>query len=332
MSKTIYIIFVVFSILTIGCGEKEKEYPSNIVVLLDISDRISDKEYPVSGSTDRKNDTSNCKFIMDNLRKILDAEGYDEFEQRLQFIVVNQPKFQFKTRYSNNEMAFNKRLIETYDKFDKIAGDIFQTLTDLYSEASYYDKSTLTGSDIWEWFKESSKSYILPEYKNYIICMTDGYLDFNNDVKRIRPPGTYIKLDEKIRRADNWRELLKTDEYKLKTPEGVDFGDYKYEVQFLIVGIKDRTQEDRTQEDRTQEPTENSDDMIGKKSVPPKVIIADKDILRGMWTIWLESMGIKPYGFVSADVNQQEQIIKFLSSIAKRKAVERVEVSDAADD
>ena len=330
MSKTIYIIFVVFSILTIGCGGNEKEYPSNIVVLLDISDRISEKEYTVSAITDRNNDISNCRFIIGNLQKILDAEGYYDFEQRLQFIVVNQPKFQFRTRYSNDEMAFNRRHIEKYKDFDKITGDIPQKLTELYLEASRYDKSTLTGSDIWEWFKESSKSYILPGYRNYIICMTDGYLDFNDNVKATRPLGTYMKLDEKIRGSENWRELLETDEYKLKTPEGVNFGDYQYEVQFLIVGIKDRTQEDRTQE-----PTENSDDsddMIGNKSVPPKVIIADKDILRGMWTIWLESMGITPYDFVSADVNQQEQIIKFLSSIAKRKAVEGGEASDAGDD
>lgn len=328
MNKTICIIFVIFPMLTIGCNgwgpkEKEKEYPSNIIVLLDISDRISAKEYPVSGKIDLNNDISNCEFIIKKFDEILDAEkSYGNFEHRLQFIVVNQPRFQFETGYSNNDMAFNKRQMKSIKEFDKIQDYISDTLDQLYSEAHKYDKSTLTGSDIWEWFKESSKSYILPEYQNYIICMTDGYLDFNNDVKNRRPPGTYMKLDEKIRGSKNWRELLETEEYKLKTPEGVKFGDYKYEVQFLIVGIKDRTRES----------PENSDDMVSDKSEPPEVIIADKDILRGMWTIWLKSMGIKPNNFVSADVNQQEQIIKFLLSIAKSKAVEKVEVSDGDGD
>ena len=218
---------------------------------------------------------------------------------------------------------FNNRTVKNYKHFDDREREILETLNDLYSEADDYDDSILTGSDIWEWFKESANSYIKPEYRNYVIFLTDGYLDFSSRIRR--EPGTFMKLDQKIRTSDNWEEMLETEEYKLKTPDGIHFGRYKHKVKFLILGLKDRTEELKELEELEKLESDEELESDEVETMDLKTTrIPDKDILRGMWTIWLKSMGIdiERDDFVSDDVNQQEQILRFLSPTINTEKVE----------
>ena len=325
--------FIAFTLIFMsgceGCsknGEKnEKEYPINIVVLLDISDRISLKKYKSFAVNTIKKDKENYQFIIDKFDNMLDnpVKGYADLEDKLQFVVLNQPRFRFRREYNNEDLVFNNRTVKNYEHFDDREREILKTLSDLYSEADDYDDYILTGSDIWEWFKESANSYIRPEYRNYVIFLTDGYLDFSKRIRR--EPGTFMKLDKKIRTSDNWEEMLETEEYKLKTPDGIHFGRYKHKVQFLILGLKDRTEELEELEELEKLESGKKLELDEAKPTDPKTTrIPDKDILRGMWTIWLKSMGIdiKRDDFVSDDVNQQEQILRFLSPAINTEKVE----------
>ena len=321
MFQTFIVFTLIFMSGCAGCsknGEKnEKEYPINIVVLLDISDRISLEKYNSFAVNAIKKDISNCQFIIDEFDNILNNSdgGYADFEGKLQFIVLNQPRFRFRHEYNNDDLVFNNRTVKNHLNFDGVEENIFKTLNALYYEAHDYNDSILTGSDIWEWFKESANSYIGSEYRNYVIFLTDGYLDFSSRIQR--EPGTFMKLDEKIRTSDNWKEMLETEEYKLKTPDGIHFGHYKHKVKFLILGLKDRTEELKELEELESDGIETTD--------PKTKRIPDKDLLRGMWTIWLESMGIsiERDDFVSDDVNQQEQILRFLSPTINTEKVDR---------
>ena len=148
----------------------------------------------------------------------------------------------------------------------------------MYAEVLTTPDVNFTGADIWSWFRDEAKRYLKPEFRNYIICLSDGYLDFDEDIQDDRDKGTFIIIDCELRESDDWEKKVRG-EYKLLQPPEMDFSQYPVPVKFLMLGIKDRT---------------------------PEGSLRDRDILKAYWKPWLESMGIEPIGFYSSDVEKGE--------------------------
>ena len=89
-----------------------------------------------------------------------------------------------------------------------------------------------TGSDIYEWFKYEAEPYFDKGKRNLIICLSDGYLNFDRNIEANRIPDTFMRIRE-LRDDPNWQHRIHNSE-GLK-PIGKDFSPYN--VKFLMLEI-----------------------------------------------------------------------------------------------
>ena len=281
-------VVTVLAILIVGCGspkkedENQKALPANIIVLLDLSDRVSVEKYGEPAEEQVNDDKDNSQIILRVFDDIVKKENYDKSQSELRFFVPDQQGFPIDSERKKKLRVFGESPIGNVSKFDEWKESLIQTRDGLYDEVLTAPEANFTGADIWSWFKEEAKRYLKPEFRNYIICLSDGYLDFDENIQRHREKGTYLTIDKDLRESDDWKKKVH-DEYKLKTPPKVSF---RFPVKFLMLGIKDRT---------------------------PEGSLRDRDILIAYWEPWLKSMGIEPFGFYSSDV-EQEEIAGFLEA------------------
>ena len=290
--KKIRVLGTLVPVLTIliagyGCSQKENEkvYPANIIVLLDLSDRVSVEKYGGRAEEQVKYDKNNCEIIIGVFDDMVRKESYNNSKSKLRFFIPDQQGFQIDTEYKKKLRVFGKSPMGSFTNFDTFQIDVTKTINRLYEKVLTTPQDNFTGADIWSWFKYEAKRHLDPEFRNYIICISDGYLDFNEDIQDSREKGTFVTIDDELRNSDNWEEKVRS-EYKL-LPPGVDFGNYEIPVKFLMLGVKDRT--------------------YGGS-------LRDRDILEAYWEPWLESMGIEPSGFYSSDV-EKEEIAEFLGTV-----------------
>lgn len=298
MNKTKFLCAFLL-ILAFGCSDSsnsetnEKEYPSNIIILLDLSDRISLQKHH-DAKEQIYDDIHDCRVIINTVYNKWDERRYKDPQLKLQFFVVDQPGFAINS-------DDKKRLLSFYDKSDEIrnSGD-FEDIEDIVIDTvykSYIDtlcgsEERFPGADIWAWFRNKSKDALLKDHRNYIICITDGLLQFDNVDGR--PEGSYMKnIDELVENSTSWQEKIKKNPYKLIAPDGIDFKSYTYNVQFLLIGIKYETQ--------------------------ANTIIKEK-IIQMIWKNWLNSMGIDNPQFLHSRV-QESAIREFLSIKVKNSEV-----------
>ena len=80
--KIIGTVVIALAILIVGCGgskkENEKVYPANIIVLLDLSDRVSVEKYEEIARRQVNDDKDNCQTIIRVFDDIVKTEDYDK--------------------------------------------------------------------------------------------------------------------------------------------------------------------------------------------------------------------------------------------------------------
>ena len=275
-----------------GCNKVDDNGPpKNIIVLLDLSDRVSKEKYKDLANEQMNEDINNCQTIIDVYKSIVKDEVFRYSQSTLQFFIPDQQGFKIKSTDNKILQTFGEGPIGSADKFQNLEKTIIATINELYREVLTMPQDNFTGADIWMWFKDEAKRHLDPESENYIICLSDGYLEFNEDIQGTRKEpgsrkkGTYMLIDDTLRQSDNWEEEIRN-KHKLLKPSGVDFSKYKIPVQFMLIGIKDRTSERPLHE---------------------------KDILKLYWELWLESMGIAIPKFYPSDVTKKE-IATFLNA------------------
>lgn len=295
--KEFGIIVTVLIILIAGCSDpkegNEKVYPANIIVLLDLSDRVSIKKHPEKEHEERvkeqiNDDKDNCQTIIEVFDSIVNKETYSNSKSKLRFFIPDQLGFQIDSERKKELRVFGKIPVGNFSKFDGLKIGIIAAINRLYGEVLTAPQTKFTGADIWSWFKYDAKRYLDPEFRNYIICISDGYLDFNENIQDKREKGTFITINNELRKSDDWKKNV-YGEFKLRQPRGVDFSQYEVPVKFLMIGIKDRTYDGS---------------------------LSDRDILEAYWRPWLESMGIEveANGFIPSDVGKEE-IAAFLEAV-----------------
>ena len=299
MEKNIKILAIVFTIallvLTAGCTSDKLDAkdvstealptkPANIIVIIDTSDRISTARNPRQGEKDIEIAESIVhifeeKFIRPNL--------YIGAKDRLAFVVPEQPEV--VPPVSQQTLANLKIWPTTRQRaggapeFKKMKTKLLGAIGELYQSVS--KQKAFTGSDIWKWFRDSTEVYLKPDARNYIICFSDGYLDFNHDIQIRRPKRTYMSYRQivKFRETPNWKQRFHAEEHDL-LEIGKDFSNYN--VKFLMVEITHRH-------------------------------MLDLEIVKEYWQTWLKSMGIAESQFLPTQDDPQvviETIRKFLSS------------------
>ena len=278
-TKIFGVTIAVFLILIVGeesDGQESKPPPSkpiNIVVIIDTSDRVSKERNPNQAAKDVEIAKSIVHFYYERARRKMFST-----KNRLAFVVPEQPN----TPQISSEIIRNLKIWPTREdqrigasKFEEKKENLLKAIDELYQ--SVKTENTFTGSDIWKWFRASEALYLKKDMQNYIICLSDGYLDFNRSIQDGRPridnKTSYIPYAQVVEFRDDsdWEQEFDSEGHGL-LEIGKDFR--SYDVKFLMVEIKLRH-------------------------------MLDLPILEKYWRTWLASMGINDSEFVEAQPDPQ---------------------------
>lgn len=185
----------------------------NVIVLIDLSSRVN---LPYQDAKDRAILKQLVEVFQNSQRKYGFQISKDKLDVKIAFQqgAVTQP-FEFgddltidMTAPQMNKPNFDVKKSKFIDAVDK-----------LYNQAV---KSKTTGADIWNFFNSHISNYIKkPDkkyvYKNKVIILTDGYLEFDRSISSPRQKGTYFDPRYRLlRNKPNWSELFDSYNIKLK--------------------------------------------------------------------------------------------------------------------
>ena len=259
-----YILFLIFLSVS-HLDSKASDAPVNIIVIIDTSDRVSEEKYP----DQRERDINILKEIIDQFYKLVEPTimkgGTIKTPHRLTFAVPDQSKTLDPPDKIKNKLAIEapKKRSEN-PEFQKKKQELIDAISELYDHVQHHPQ---TGSDIWYWFKSQARSPLSKDHQNRIICLSDGYLNFNIDIETNRPPGTYMRVGA-LRNDPNAGDKIKSGSEGLR-PVG-HFSDFN--IKFLMLEIRLREED-------------------GVKH------FQDFDIIQAYWEKWLNAMGIKDTEF-----------------------------------
>ena len=291
--KIVVVVFAVFfSLLNVNKSDgQESASPNvlNIIVILDTSDRVSKKKHP----DQERHDIRIVKEIVNQFEKVVEKHilQADElaYEDSLTIVVPNQPgvpsvsweimeKLTIEDPEGHASLKGNSGILTELEKQKKALLDAMPTL---YEEVV---QNSQTGADIWEWFKYEAEDYFDEDKRNLIICLSDGYLNFDRSIEARRHGGTFMKIS-KLRDDPNCIQKILNGE-GLK-PIGENFS--RYNVAFLMLEIT-------PQRDGEGIPYQN-----------------EFDIIKAYWDTWLNSMGIKDANFMKTGRPPIRKIRSFIS-------------------
>ena len=270
----VYAVF--FSLLNVNKSDgQESASPNvlNIIVILDTSDRVSPEKHP----NQEKHDIRIVKEIVTQFEKVVEKHilQADElaYEDSLTIVVPNQPgvpsvsweimeKLTIEDPEGHVSLKGNSGILTELEKQKKA---LLDAMPQLYEEVV---QNSQTGSDIWEWFKYEAEDYFGKNKRNLIICLSDGYLNFDRSIEARRREGTFMKISE-LRDDPNWKQRILDGEGL--SPIGEDFSPFN--VKFLMGEIT----------------------LQGDSSGIPYQ--QDFDIIKEYWKTWLNSMGIQDIDF-----------------------------------
>ena len=251
-------------------GQESKSAPPkavNIIVILDTSNRVSKTKHP--GQVER--DKEIVRSIVDLFHQLV----VDHFEtlklgdtikhpHRLTFVVPDQPRVP-----SIPQSIMKKLTIENQrggmDTFIKQKETLLEGIDELYQFVQ--QQNQFTGADIWNWFRADAAYYFKDDANNRLVCLSDGYLNFDEDIEEKFPKGRYMEVS-KLRDNPKW-----TQKFQGLLPIKKDFSPYN--AKFLMVEI-----------------TLQSDLKTGV------IYTQDFEIIEKYWNTWLNSMGIVETKFI----------------------------------
>lgn len=157
--------------------------PVNIIVLLDLSDRIDSQKHPHQAARDL--------LVLEDIVAAFDQMQRKQFYLRSQDVLNIAIARQSKTSF--NSLDFHDGLtIDMQGKTSKPAFDVKRSTLDnslkkLYQQATSDPSS---GADIWSWFRDELPDLMKENAHNKVIILTDGYITFHKEVSRQRAKGS----------------------------------------------------------------------------------------------------------------------------------------------
>ena len=300
----IYAIF--FALLNINVSDSQSLRSSssnalNVIVILDTSDRVSTEKHP--GQVER--DIAIVEEIVNQFaitvnEHILNADEL-EYDDYLTVVVPSQPTvvvpgqppvpppipLEITSRLTiqdpkdpNNPFT---SLADIRADLEKQKKTLLDELPKVYAHVQQYRQ---TGSDIWEWFIDEAEDYFLEGAHNLIICISDGYLDFDRSIIDKRDKGTYMEV-EKFRYDPDWKKKIRNGEGLLSKKR--DFS--RDNVKFLMTEIALRH------------------DKEGSGAAYQE----DFEIIKAYWETWLNAMGIQETDFIKQGRPLRRKLQSFMS-------------------
>lgn len=192
------LLFVFFSF---ACTSKKKssgqkkEKAHNIIVLLDLSDRLT-----LPGQVNR--DTLLLRQIYTAFEERVRKQMYINAQDQLQVLVAPQRSLPAHTETIENRLRINMQEVPVKERsgfLKKKRPVFFQQVDSLYHAAAQRPASSFSGSDIWKFFDQYLRNYLVPDTntENRIIVLTDGYFDFES-LKDKKQQGCRYSYSEKL--------------------------------------------------------------------------------------------------------------------------------------
>ncbi|MDX2129641.1 MAG: hypothetical protein SFU91_11470 [Chloroherpetonaceae bacterium] len=283
-------------ILLSACGESEKQDSDNqmntdsltqkhvnMVVALDLSDRISPKKNSEQAVIDKSliNASYQC-FLMEVQKKYFILS-----KDRFRLLFFSQPENAYSSQIllMNDSLNINVESISLSDRRDYVPGfgKVLSRQVDLlYTLAQ--TSPTYAGADIWSFFAHELQGYTAPKnsnFRNVLIILTDGYLQFENRYSSKRDSRTSMNV-AKYRSLKNWKPAFEKDGGLL--PAG-NFSEWEVIVMEVTPALEANTKE--------------------------------LEILTLYWSKWFESMNIKRHKIIfSKELPEQSiaQLVKFIDN------------------
>lgn len=269
---TIWAIFLLFLPICKLDGQESAApsvTPINIIVILDTSNRVSKEKHPGQAQRDRKIVAEIINLFEMKAKKFIQTTEDKKYPYTLTFVVP--PEYGTDSKIPS-EITDNLTIgpEEIYPKLKKQKEALLQSIEELYRIVESRSLAQFPGSDIWYWFKYQAE--LKKDANNCILCFSDGYLNFDEDIEKDLGKGRYMQIG-KLRRDPAWVETIQNEEL-LET--GKNFRDYN--VKFMMVEI------------------------TLKKAESGVLYEKDFDILTAYWTTWLKSMGITDSKFTQSNL------------------------------
>ena len=297
MKIFVVICAVFFSLLNVNKsdGKELKSSPPhvlNVIVILDTSDRVSKKKHP----DQMKRDIEIVEEIVTQFEEVVESHILEsdklEYEDYLAVIVPDQPSvppipWAITDKLTIEDPGDHKSLRGIRDNLKEQKEILLDEMPKLYE---FVEQHKQTGSDIWDWFQSEAEDYLLADQLNLIICLSDGYLNFDNNIEAKRRKGTYMKVSA-LRDDPNWKQKIHSSEGLL--PIEKDFS--RYNVKFLMAEINLQSEKG--------------------SGIPYQ---QDFEIIKAYWETWLDSMGIKDTDFIKHGRPLKKKIQSFISAENRR--------------
>ena len=282
MKKTNVLVslFSLSFLLFVSIGVSDAK-PINIVIILDTSNRVSEEKHPGQIERDKEIIAEIVTEFEIVVKKHIDASENLRYGDRLTLTIPTQPG----VRPVPRQVLRNLTIADGSREHTSLAGinkdvekrkqSFLEALNTLYTFVGQHKQ---TGSDIWEWFKYEAESYFLESHRNIVVCISDGYLNFDKNIEAQRIPRTYMQVS-KLRDNPEWEQKIRGSEGLLTVRK--DLG--RYNIDFLMSEIQLRTD---------------------KNGVPYQ---KDFEIIALYWEVWLNAMKIKStdFGKVGHPVGQK---------------------------
>ena len=287
---------VFFTLLNVPKSDGQESLPPevlNIIVILDTSNRVSRELHP----DQIERDIAIVAEIVTQFEKVVKANINKSnelaYQDSLEIVVPNQPTVLSPWKIVNTLKIEDPGELDNLEGPTGILEDLKRqkkTLSDGMSKLyEFVEQHPQTGSDIWEWFEYDAKDYIDEDKRNLIICLSDGYLNFNQNIEATRNEGTFMKISA-LRDDPTWRQKMRDGEGLKPIQDNLS----SYDVKFLMLEIALRS-------DNSGFPYQN-----------------DFDIIKAYWDTWLGLMGIKDTDFIKRGHLPIRRIRSFISSQSRK--------------
>ena len=271
--KSVCVVFFMFLVVWQAAGQASKNTVStvseavNIVIMLDISDRIDPSSNPHTSKDQTQRDMEIIEYIADWYLNELVQKHLGQFVEdpgrvrhELTIAIPKQPKaLSIPSNITKNLIIKDSKTGKNLKEFKDKRAAMLQSICELYK----WKDNPFTGADIWGWFNNYAKYALKKDgFHNYIICLSDGYLKFNPDIEKGLVSMDIRKWRDEWKNNPEWRDKITP-----LSPIKEDFSDYN--IQFMMVEIRPRDDEETGAEHP-----------------------ADFEIIEACWQKWLNSIGI----------------------------------------
>ncbi|PWJ57297.1 hypothetical protein CLV98_1073 [Dyadobacter jejuensis] len=224
MTNFLRILFVVITIFISSNGYCATT-PTNIVVVLDLSDRLLS---PGQAEKDLAAIGAMFSSFEESVRKQFFVKSKDVFS----VILIPQRGSKLNAESYERRLRLDMNAIPVAEKnrrFMDFKCQLPATLKSLYQQAQKGTQpSDYFGVDIWKFFNESINNHLAQTARNKVLLLTDGYFDFENDWHTVHSKTRYT--------SSRFLSSLSGIHWK-KTAEAKDLGIYPIQNKLIAMEL-----------------------------------------------------------------------------------------------